>query len=487
MNPSSPFEKIWKVDLLQLQLAAPKPKPVLCSSSISERPNFYGLEYHGEINHKKTEEIFELRDDGEFLVRKSPGSKDFYTLSLRFDGKTKHYKIYYNPNYGHFLKEDFKRFETIEDLVADGLVNFYLQKHAAPIIQQMLVQTKNSFQQSPYMTLNRRKLRAISNELRRSLKVQEIIDNNCNTNNSSSNLSDENQPLLMPDVVETSTSAMNNNNFNFMSQIEEQENEPLPMIYEKMHRFVINNFKGINFCEFCGNFLWGFTAQGVRCDDCGFVAHKKCSELVPAKCVPDLKKIRGIFGIDLTTIVQAHKSHIPFVITKCVQEVEKRGLQQEGIYRISGFADEIETLKLALDKEGEKTDMSESSYNINVITGTLKLYLRLLPIPLITFQAYPVFITATKEKSETEIVQKLRDAIKTLPTAHLNCLKYIITHLNKVASHQAVNKMTEHNLATVFAPTLIATPPHQLTDMSQEIFILTNMIKHCQTIFMQGK
>ncbi|KAL7033688.1 hypothetical protein ACKWTF_007679 [Chironomus riparius] len=347
----------------------------------------------------------------------------------------------------------------------------------------MLVQTKNSFQQSPYMTLNRRKLRAISNELRRSLKVQEIIDNNCNTNNSNSNLSDENQPLLMPDFVETSTSAINNNNFNFMSQIEEQENEPLPMVYEKIHRFVINNFKGINFCEFCGNFLWGFTAQGVRCDDCGFVAHKKCSELVPAKCVPDLKKIRGIFGIDLTTIVQAHKSHIPFVITKCVQEVEKRGLQQEGIYRISGFADEIETLKLALDKEGEKTDMSESSYNINVITGTLKLYLRLLPIPLITFQAYPVFITATKEKSETEIVQKLRDAVKTLPTAHLNCFKYIITHLNRVAAHQAVNKMTEHNLATVFAPTLIATPPHQLTDMSQEIFILTNMIKHCQTIF----
>lgn len=53
----------------------------------------------------------------------------------------------------------------------------------------------------------------------------------------------------------------------------------------------------------------------------------------------------------------------------------------------------------------------------------------------------------------------------------------------RVASHQAVNKMTEYNLATIFAPTLIATPPHQLTDMSQEIFVLTNLIKHCQSIF----
>jgi hypothetical protein len=417
--------------VLQLQLAAPKPKPLTCATSVIDRPAFYGPEYHGEINHKKTEEIFQNREDGEYLVRKSPGSVDFYTLSLRFDEKTKHYKIYYNPNYGHFLKEDFKRFETIQDLVADGLVNFYLQKHAAPIIQQMLVQTKNSYMNSPYMTLNRRKLRAISNELRRSLKVQEIIDNNCNTSNSSVNINDESQPLLMPDVIETSSSAINNNNFNMIVSIQDHENEPLPMVYEKPHRFVINNFKGLNFCEFCGNFLWGFSGNGYLCTDCGFIAHKKCSELVPPKCVPDLKKIRGIFGIDLTTIVQVHKCQIPFVITKCVQEVEKRGLQQEGIYRISGFADEIETLKLALDKEGEKTDMSEASYSINVVTGTLKLYLRLLPLPLVTFQAYPVFIAATKEKLEAEIVQKLREAAKSLPAAHFNCLKYIITHLNR--------------------------------------------------------
>jgi hypothetical protein len=371
------------------------------------------------------------QEDGVFLVRKSPGVVDFYTLSMKFDGKTKHFKIYYNPNYGHFLKEDFKRFETIEDLVADGLVNFYLQKHAAPIIKQMMVQTKQSFQQSPYMTLNRRKLRAISNEMRRSLKVQEIIDNNCNTTNSTLNINDESQPLLMPDANETSTT-VSNNNFNLSASVAQQEDlEPIPIAYEKAHRFVIHNFKGFNFCEFCSNFLFGFIAQGVRCEDCSFIAHKKCSELVPNACVPDLKKIRGILGIDLTTIVQAHNVQLPFVIVKCVLEVEKRGLQQEGIYRISGFADEIETLKLALDKEGEKADMSENAYSINVVTGTLKLYLRLLPIPLVTFQSYPIFIEATKESVEAVIIQKLRDAIKTLPPAHFNSLKYILFHLNR--------------------------------------------------------
>lgn len=52
----------------------------------------------------------------------------------------------------------------------------------------------------------------------------------------------------------------------------------------------------------------------------------------------------------------------------------------------------------------------------------------------------------------------------------------------RISSHHAVNKMTEHNLATVFAPTLIATPPH-MTDLSQEIFMLTTLITHCVSVY----
>jgi len=98
-------------------------------------------------------------------------------------------------------------------------------------------------------------------------------------------------------------------------------------------------------------------------------------------------------------MVQLEPHHqIPFVVRRCVEEVEARGMLQEGIYRVSGFADEIEALKLALDREGETTDMSETAYgNVNVIAGTLKLYLRLLPVPLITFQAYPSFMAAGRE------------------------------------------------------------------------------------------
>lgn len=104
------------------------------------------------------------------------------------------------------------------------------------------------------------------------------------------------------------------------------------------------------------------------------------------------------------------------MVTKCVAEVEARGLTTEGIYRLSGFADEIDAIKLALDKgeirlvrscsylfvylfiDGEKADLSMEKYpNVNVITGALKLYLRILPVPLITFEVHPRLIDSIRK------------------------------------------------------------------------------------------
>lgn len=60
--------------------------------------------------------------------------------------------------------------------------------------------------------------------------------------------------------------------------------------------------------------------------DCGFSAHRKCSEKVPNECCPDLKYVTRAFGVDLTTLVKAHNTARPFVVDMCVNEIEKRGL-----------------------------------------------------------------------------------------------------------------------------------------------------------------
>jgi hypothetical protein len=48
--------------------------------------------------------------------------------------------------------------------------------------------------------------------------------------------------------------------------------------------------------------------------------------------------------------------------------------------------------------DGERADLSQEKYpNVNVITGALKSYLRLLPIPLITFIVHPLLIDAMRK------------------------------------------------------------------------------------------
>lgn len=84
--------------------------------------------------------------------------------------------------------------------------------------------------------------------------------------------------------------------------------------------------------------------------DCGFSAHYRCSEKLPADCCPDLKQLRGVFGIDLTTLVKAHKTTRPFVIDKCIKEIETRGLDAEGLYRVSGYQEEMDNLRMAFEK-----------------------------------------------------------------------------------------------------------------------------------------
>ena len=54
---------------------------------------------------------------------------------------------------------------------------------------------------------------------------------------------------------------------------------------EKAHNFKMHSFKGPHWCDYCANFLWGLVQQGVKCADCGFEAHKRCSEKVPQDCV----------------------------------------------------------------------------------------------------------------------------------------------------------------------------------------------------------
>lgn len=258
--------------------------------------------------------------------------------------------------------------------------------------------------------------------------------------------------------------------------------------YEKVHNFKVHTFRGPHWCEYCANFMWGLIAQGVKCADCGLNVHKQCSKVVPNDCQPDLRHVKKVYSCDLTTLVKAHNTKRPMVVDMCIQEIEARGLQSEGLYRISGFSELIEDVKLAFDRDGEKADISSNAYeDINIITGALKLYFRELPIPLITYDAYPRFIEAAKITDPEKRLEALHEALKLLPPAHCETLRYLMGHLKRVIQYEKENLMTSENLGIVFGPTLMRAPELDamtaLNDIRYQRLVVESLITNEDVLF----
>uniref|UniRef100_A0A3B4YVT9 Chimerin 1 n=1 Tax=Stegastes partitus TaxID=144197 RepID=A0A3B4YVT9_9TELE len=170
---------------------------------------------------------------------------------------------------------------------------------------------------------------------------------------------------------------------------------------EKVHNFKVHTFRGPHWCEHCASFMWGLMAQGVKC----------------------------------------------------------AGLKSEGLYRISGFSDSVEEVKMGFDKDGENTDISVNAYeDINIIAGALKLYLRDLPVPVISYDAYPRFIEAAKLTDPEKKLEAFREALALLPPSHSETLKYLMAHLKRVTQNEKFNLMNAENLGIVFGPTLMRAP-----------------------------
>ncbi|XP_074600817.1 rho GTPase activating protein at 5A [Brevipalpus obovatus] len=448
---------IWKHHLYQLQLRAPKPKRLVCQRDIEDRPPHYGREFHGEISREETDQLL-AGEDGRYLVRKSTRAEHQFTLSLRLDNQTRHFRLYYDGK--HSVGE--KRFDTVHDLVADGLIMMYLENHAGDYIASM--NNLTSYEDSPHFTLQRSYKLKRANRLDRDESSRSGGEELVNGIRRIS-VHEAGKDEVYDDVIDVQS-------------------------FEKKHVFKSHNFIfGAPFCDYCGNFMWGLLAQGMKCEDCGFNAHRKCSIKVPNDCCPDLKNNR-IFGIDLTTIVKACNTVRPFILDICIAELEERGLHFEGIYRVSGLSDDVEALKIALEKDWEKADKTlKACEDVHVITGVLKLYLRSLPIPLISFDAYPHLLNALQKPNSDDKISHLKEAISIhLPQAHYQSLQFLLTHLEKVSREDEVNLMSVHNLSTVLCPTLMRTPNIGLKDLQmnfwdQEIQVLELLIQHHAKIF----
>ncbi|KAI6214828.1 SH2 motif and Protein kinase C and RhoGAP domain containing protein [Aphelenchoides besseyi] len=392
--------KYWIQKLYLLQEKAPRPNLIPCSRRIANKPPQYGAEYHGLIERSDADQMLRDFGEGAYLVRASKRSADAYTLGLFFDGNVLNYKLYYDGM--HFVAEKrFEiticllyisiRFETLDLLVADGLITMFVEKGAAEYIKKMADEA--IYEQSPYSQYNR---------------ANEYI----------------NRSRTSPQ--------------------------------QRSHSFTSFTFKMPHYCDYCRNFLWGLVQQGLRCEYCGFAAHKKCSEKAQNDCHPDSRYVKRMFAVDLTTLCLAHSTAVPPVVTKCIDEVNRRGLQAEGIYRVSGSHEQMDKLRKQFDVSAS-VDLSQVD-DIHTVAGLLKLYLRLLPQQLVPFNVFRNLLDSfNSTRSPQERKRRCWQVLEQLNYTNRYTLEVLLDHLRLVSEHSKRNKMTAENICTIFSPTIFCT------------------------------
>ncbi|OLL22476.1 putative Rho-type GTPase-activating protein 3 [Neolecta irregularis DAH-3] len=267
----------------------------------------------------------------------------------------------------------------------------------------------------------------------------------------------------------------------------------------KGHTFVESRFLRLTKCDHCGDKLWGLE---VRCQSCGFGAHGKCIAEVVAACSGVNRQIMlrdgdsmsdhslievPIFGNDLCKQAEVEGVPIPYIVARCIEEVEFRGMDYEGIYRKSGGASQMKVIIDLFESGQTDLDLTEpgGSGDICGVTSVLKQYFRQLPNPLITFEEYEDFLKVSQVVDIEERFAAMIMVLKRLPTPNYETLRFLLLHLNRVSEQADVNLMNTRNLAVVFSPTLVRDPTglREFHDMQAKNLCVQFLIEHAERIF----
>ncbi|GMM56051.1 GTPase-activating protein [Maudiozyma humilis] len=181
------------------------------------------------------------------------------------------------------------------------------------------------------------------------------------------------------------------------------------------------------------------------------------------------KKFKGktsnkVFGVPLEDICAREGTAIPTIIIKLLEEIELRGLDEVGLYRIPGSVGSINALKNAFDEEGAVNNTftleDDRWFEINAIAGCFKMYLRELPDSLFSNEKVNDFTDlALKYRASAISADVYRSGMITLlrllPVCYYQTMRRIVLHLNKVHLHVSNNRMDASNLAIVFSMSFI--------------------------------
>ncbi|OLL25806.1 putative Rho-type GTPase-activating protein 2 [Neolecta irregularis DAH-3] len=171
---------------------------------------------------------------------------------------------------------------------------------------------------------------------------------------------------------------------------------------------------------------------------------------------------RSVFGVPLPDAIESSRIlgrpnlQIPAVLYRCIEFLDaKNAWKEEGIYRLSGSNAVIKSLRDKFNSQGDFDMLNANEcFDTHAVAGLLKMYLRELPMSVLSRELHPEFLHVIETPDQTEKLRKIRLLVEDLPPPNLALLKVLCGHLLKVVDNSDENKMTIRNVGIVFSPTL---------------------------------
>ncbi|KAI1795531.1 RhoGAP-domain-containing protein [Ganoderma leucocontextum] len=184
----------------------------------------------------------------------------------------------------------------------------------------------------------------------------------------------------------------------------------------------------------------------------------------------------------------------PKIIRVCIEDIDQRGLEAEGIYWVSGSHATVQELQRKIERNEAAFALNPTMDDVYSVSSLLKTYLRELPEPVFKFPLHErILHTERIDEHITDNFSLLRSRIRQLPPSHQATLwQALVEHLARVASRSNKNKMDSKNLATIFGSmifgedempngtdTLVATPSWKDT-------LMEDLLMYAHIVFQQS-
>uniref|UniRef100_UPI00398F67AB rho GTPase-activating protein 18-like isoform X2 n=1 Tax=Pristiophorus japonicus TaxID=55135 RepID=UPI00398F67AB len=166
-----------------------------------------------------------------------------------------------------------------------------------------------------------------------------------------------------------------------------------------------------------------------------------------------------LFGVPLTHLIENDQkivpnTKVPLFLKQLLCCLEDKGLETEGILRISGSVARIKNLQQELDANFYQKNFDWEKVHQNDVAGLLKMFIRELPCPLLTTEYVTAFAAVKHISDQTQMIHALNLLVVILPEAYRATLKFLLEFLRKVIDKEKKNKMNLWNVSTIIAPNL---------------------------------